>query len=385
MEPAATVGIRDLKVNLSNISNQANVQFPLSLSGSLAEGGSFSLDAKLGLLPEFTLIASSETQNVPLSLAQPYAKQFAHVLIEAGKLDSEIELSMQAGQAMTLGGAVRVPGLEIKDSINNQRLLGWDNLDIDHFDLDTGSDMAGVSLHLSSLIFTQPFGRLLIHEDQTTNLSGLIIEQEAKSTESATGNTTSIDAGELTVVIGGIRIDDGSMDFTDLSLPLPFVTHIDKMDGTISTIATNSPEPANIKLEGQVDEYGLARIDGSMNMLDPIQHTNITLEFRNLLMSSLSPYSVQFAGREIDEGKLDLDLRYRIDNGQLKGQNSVVLSDLLLGEKVDNPDAASLPLGLAVALLKDADGKQHLSFLLLKPTWKEMQTFLIVHSETNFI
>jgi hypothetical protein len=45
-----------------------------------------------------------------------------------------------------------------------------------------------------------------------------------------------------------------------------------------------------------------------------------------------------------------------INDGMLQGKNSVVMSDLVLGEKVDHPDAASLPLGLAVALLKDADG-----------------------------
>ena len=91
-------------------------------------------------------------------------------------------------------------------------------------------------------------------------------------------------------------------------------------------------------------------------MLDPIRHTDVTVEFRNLLMPKLSPYTVQFAGREIDQGKLDLGLVYAIDEGKLHGENDVVLSDLVLGEKVDHPDAASLPLGLAVSLLKDADG-----------------------------
>jgi hypothetical protein len=105
-----------------------------------------------------------------------------------------------------------------------------------------------------------------------------------------------------------------------------------------------------------VDEYGLARIDGAMNLLDPLVSTDVTMEFRNLLMSNLSPYTVQFAGREIDEGKLDLDLGYRISNGQLQGQNAIVISDLVLGKEVDHPDAVSLPLGLAVALLTDANG-----------------------------
>jgi hypothetical protein len=93
-----------------------------------------------------------------------------------------------------------------------------------------------------------------------------------------------------------------------------------------------------------------------MDLLDPVRSTDVTMEFRNLLMSNLSPYTVQFAGREIDEGKLNLDLGYRIADGQLQGQNSVVMSDLVLGDEVDSPDAVSLPLGLAVALLTDANG-----------------------------
>ena len=165
-----------------------------------------------------------------------------------------------------------------------------------------------------------------------------------------------MEAPAWSAVIGGIVIEDGSMDFSDLSLPLPFATRVTSLDGTISTIDNESNEPANIRLEGQVDEYGLARIEGGMNLLDPVAHTDVTVEFRNLLMTSLSPYSAQFAGREIDEGKLNLDLEYRIDGGQLDGQNSVVLSDLVLGKEVESADAVSLPLGLAVALLKDSNG-----------------------------
>jgi hypothetical protein len=80
------------------------------------------------------------------------------------------------------------------------------------------------------------------------------------------------------------------------------------------------------------------------------------MEFRNLLMSNLSPYTIEFAGQKIDEGKLDLDLHYGISEGQLQGQNNIVMKDLLLGDKVESPNAVSLPLGLAVALLKDSNG-----------------------------
>ena len=164
------------------------------------------------------------------------------------------------------------------------------------------------------------------------------------------------DEPPFSLVIGGTTVADGALDFSDLSLPLPFATKVRGLEGFVTTVDTGSAEPARLKLEGQVADYGLARIEGTMTPMDPIQHTNVSMEFRNLLMTDLSPYSAAFAGREIAAGKLDLDLVYRIDAGQLNGANDIVMSDLVLGDKVDSPDAASLPLGLAVALLKDADG-----------------------------
>ena len=68
-------------------------------------------------------------------------------------------------------------------------------------------------------------------------------------------------------------------------------------------------------------------------------------------------YSGKFAGYRIRKGRLNLDLHYLITKGQLKAENKVVVEQLELGEKVDSPDAVDLPLKLAIALLKDTDGK----------------------------
>jgi hypothetical protein len=65
---------------------------------------------------------------------------------------------------------------------------------------------------------------------------------------------------------------------------------------------------------------------------------------------------VAFAGYEIAAGRLDADLGYVVQAGQLAGQNGVIVRDIELGEKIDHPDAGSLPLGLAIALLKNSEG-----------------------------
>ena len=339
--PVANLTVTDLQIGVSQISNIDGMQMPVTLEGTLAEGGGYAFNGNVSVLPAFELSGTATTEGIPLVLGQPYVQQFAHILIKNGALNSEIAINLAADQDLSLSGSVRVPGLEVEDTLENQRLVGWGMLEIDKFDLDNKG------LQLSQILFDQVFGRIEIREDLTTNLTDLLIElpvDDKPPTE------------PIGLVIGGIGINEGVLDFSDLSLPLPFATHIAHLDGSISTIDTASNAPANIKLEGQVDEFGLARIDGSINMLDPIRHTDVTVDFRNLKMSNLSPYTVQFAGREIAEGKLDLSLVYDIKEGQLFGKNDITMSDLELGAKVDHPDAASLPLGLAVGLLKDANG-----------------------------
>jgi hypothetical protein len=106
-----------------------------------------------------------------------------------------------------------------------------------------------------------------------------------------------------------------------------------------------------------VDEFGAVQVSGTVTPLDPAANTDIRVAFENVDMPKFSAYSIPFAGQEIASGRLDLDLGYTIKEGALVGENNVVLRDFELGEKVEHPGAMSLPLGLAVALLKDADGR----------------------------
>jgi len=97
-------------------------------------------------------------------------------------------------------------------------------------------------------------------------------------------------------------------------------------------------------------------IGGQIRPTDPSASTDISVQFRNVDMPRLTPYTTKFAGRKIDAGRLALDLRYRLDSGRLAGGNSVRIKKLKLGEKVDYPGAVDLPLELAVALLTGPDG-----------------------------
>jgi len=154
-----------------------------------------------------------------------------------------------------------------------------------------------------------------------------------------------------------VRVTDSDVDFADLSLALPFAARIHGLQGQLVGLSNKPGGAAQLELQGQVDEYGLSRAAGQINLFDPAAFTDIRVIFQNVEMTRLTPYSATFAGRKIASGKLSLDLQYKVKGRQLQGDNQVVMEQLTLGERVDSPNATNLPLDLAIAILQDEHGK----------------------------
>ncbi len=164
------------------------------------------------------------------------------------------------------------------------------------------------------------------------------------------------DRAAFPVMVEQLRIEDGKLDFTDLSLTPKFGTLMHTLSGVINSLSTNPDTPAQLELDGKVDEFGSVRIRGTLQPFKPTEFTDTKLSFRNLEMANMTPYSGKFAGRKIDSGKLSVDLEYKVRQRQLAGENKFVIEKLKLGERIDSPTAKNLPLDLAIALLEDSNG-----------------------------
>jgi hypothetical protein len=77
-------------------------------------------------------------------------------------------------------------------------------------------------------------------------------------------------------------------------------------------------------------------------------------------MSDFTPFSGTYVGREIKKGKLNLNLNYLVEGQALSAGNTVFIDQFYLGDEVASEQAASLPLDLAVSLLKDSDDEIHI-------------------------
>src|SRR5207245_5141328 len=164
-------------------------------------------------------------------------------------------------------------------------------------------------------------------------------------------------AARFTLVGERLRLEESSMSFADLSLVLPFATRMHGLNGVVVGLGSDPGAHATVKLDGRVDEFGLVKIDGALSAVRPNAFTDLTMSFRNVPMSTLTPYSATFAGRRIVAGTMDLDLQYKIDRNALVGENKVVLTKLQLGERVESAGAMRLPLDLAIAILSDSEGR----------------------------
>lgn len=346
----ATLGIADFDLTLRNVSNADGARFDLESRLSLAGGGTLRLDGGLVALPAVAFAGKVHVEDVNLAQAQPYVSESLRVQVRSGALGLDGDIRSGEKEQLAFDGRVNIAALDLHDEIKNEKLAGFDRLSLDGAKFSLGERR----LSIARAGLTKPYARVFIAEDQSTNIGALVVaspaaDQSLPSTEPA--------QPPFAVRVGRITIKDGSSDFTDLSLPLPFAAHIIGLKGEMSVIDSTSAAPSRIAVEGQVNEYGYTRIEGEVSAVDPMDNTDIRVIFRNVEMAPLSPYTVKFAGHKIARGKLDLDLRYRFDQKRMNGDNKIVIDELELGEKVPHPDAVDLPLGLAIALLKDANGR----------------------------
>ncbi len=132
---------------------------------------------------------------------------------------------------------------------------------------------------------------------------------------------------------------------------------ISDLSGTIKGLSSKQLARADVDLAGRVDKVAPLKIIGTINPLSEEAFTDLVITFENMDLTTGGPYSGKYVGYNLSKGKLSFNLKYKISQKQLEAENSIVVDQLTFGEKTDSPDATSLPVPLAVALLQDRKGR----------------------------
>jgi len=352
-QPAVALDITPLNVDLQDFDSLNGSPFKLRLDSGLGKQGRISSDGTVNLAPVNAQL-NVKTQDVDLRVAQSYINPFIRLELRSGMLGSDLKVDLKSTEplALSVTGRAQIDQLHTLDTLKTRDFLKWQQVVVDGINYQHGD-----SLSIDKVNLLQPYVRFMINDDRTTNVDDLLIPQPADSGAKPAGSKPAGKDKPLGIHIGAIAINDGSANFADFSLTPNFATAVQQLNGQIGTIDSRQAKPASVDVKGKVDRYAPVTIKGAVNPFDPMASLDIATSFKRVELTTLTPYSGKFAGYRIRKGRLNLDLHYLITKGQLKAENKVVVEQLQLGEKVDSPDAVSLPLKLAIALLKDVDGK----------------------------
>lgn len=342
------VDVGPLNLDLKNFDSLGDKPFDLRLDTGLGKQGKLQAAGNVQLSPTSAQLKVA-TQDIDLRLAQAYLSPFIRLELRSGLLGSDLDVQLTSTEplALSVTGSAHVDQLHTLDTLRERDFVRWKQVRVGGLDYRHGESLAIERVELD-----QPYARFVINENLTTNVSELIVPQPT------TPNESKADAGKpLAIRIGGVAINDGSANFADFSLTPSFATAVQQMNGRIGVLDNQKPQAASVDIQGKVDRYAPMSIKGKLTPFDPLNSLDIATSFRNVELTTITPYSGKFAGYRIRKGRLNLDLHYRIEKGQLNAENKVLVENLQLGERVDSPDAVDLPIRLAVALLKDTQGR----------------------------
>ena len=318
--------------------------FEAAAQASLAPQGTLAAQGRVRFAPlELHLDLSAE--DLPLAEAQRWLPPGMALRLVSGAVSGSGRLDVSQG-AVSYDGSARVGGLRIEARDSGALLLAWKEAETAKLRFDSSP----LTIAAGEIALRAPEGRLVIEQGGAVNFA------EAFGGAGRDNATRDDDPGAR-VSVERLRVEAGTLHFADRSLDTPFEATIGELSGAVAGFSTAANAPAQVRLNGRVQPYGVARIRGTINLNAPTTLADITAVFRNLQLEAFNPYVAKFAGYRIESGRLAAELRYEVREGRLVGSNQLTFRNMQLGEKLEEKGLLDVPLELAVALLADSQGR----------------------------
>lgn len=388
-KPAAKVLIAPLSVKVTGANLDLAKAVTVALDAKINDSGLLNVTGALTPQP-LDANLSLKLDGIELAAIQPYIAQYTSMTLLAGALSGDAKVRYGAKQpALQFGGNISVANLHTVDNALHQDFINWDRLDIQGLNFQHDPDR----LDIEQVTARKLYARVIIEPDESINVKRVLSgagatvvvpsgntgppiaataapapaaplpragKKPAPAKSAATGATPAAAAANaapsMPMLIKKIVLKDGQANFADLSVKPNFATGIQSLQGTVLGLSSKTNSRAKVDLHGSVDAFAPVLISGEVNVLSAALYTDLTMNFRNIELSTFNPYSGKFAGYNISKGKLTTELHYKVDGRKLDAQHHIIVDQLEFGDKTESKDAVSLPVKLAVALLKDRDG-----------------------------
>jgi len=358
-EEPARILVEAFHFHTSQVSSALDKPLPIDLSFQLNQTGKADLKGTVNIEP-LSVEMNVRLADIALKPFEPYLVPFVQFSVGSGALTlagkTHYQNASKTEPMVTYSGSIGVSKLAFVDPESSKSFLQWDDLALRNLALT----IEPTSVKLAEVALVKPSVVLTIDPDGSSNMKRLLAppgESDEQPTEDEEPVTEETSAPPLPVQVETVRIDQLQLQLADRSITPNVTTKIEEFSGTIKGLSSEQLAKANVDLAGKVDRYAPFKIQGQINPLSEDAYTDLSVVFENLNLTTISPYSAKYAGYPITKGKLSLDLAYKLSQKELVGANKVLVDQITMGSKVESPDATSLPIPLALALLKDRKGK----------------------------
>src|SRR3990172_9154652 len=312
-----------------------------------------------------SLRAKVRVAGFPIGPVQPYFTDKVKILVTGGAVSAEGNVSIDAAKGTPTNveykGEASVNGFSSVDKARGEEFLRFATLHIGGVD----ARFPPTRVVIDEIALSDFFSRIIVTPDATLNVQGIVAkvadvrdEASAKPAPAPADDAAKPPAAETR--IGTVTLQGGTILLSDQYVKPNYTASLVESGGRVSGLSSGEGRQADVDLRGKLENSAPLEIRGRINPLSENLFVDLTVDFKDMDLSPLSPYTGRYAGYGIRKGKLALGLKYRIEKKKLDAENKVFLDQFTFGEAVDSPDATKLPVRLAVALLKDRKGEIHL-------------------------
>ena len=357
----ARLDLSDITFDAKNISNLAGTNLTAALALRWNTNGSLRTAVTASFLPP-TAGVRLDLDRIDLGTLDPYLEPKLNLFILGSQLGlhGTVNLSTPANglPQVTFHGDASLDDFHTVDGVMAEDLVTWKAFRFSGIDANLNPQ----SVVIREIFLDHAYARLVIETNQTINvLNALRLTPSGvpatNQTTTAVPHATAPATPLPQLAIGALVLSNTAVSFSDRSIQPNVNMTIEEINGRIAGLSTEQLRHADIALTAKIDGIGPAGITGVVNPFSGTQTNRLKISVSDMDLTSASPYAGKFAGYGIAEGKLNLDLNYELTGRQLKSANVITLDRFTFGDQVESPTATHLPVRLAVAILKDRDGK----------------------------
>lgn len=299
-------------------------------------------------------------QKMDVRPLQPYLSEQAGLIITEGFFSTSGQMKFtsrtDSDPSITYAGRAGLDRFASIDRKNADDFLKWNALTFENLEVSVNPSR----LSIDQISLADFFARVIVAPDGSVNLATMFASQEvAQEPSDVKGDSPAPEAADTEkppIRISRVLLSGGDVDFSDHFIKPNFRAKFHDLAGKVSGLESIAEKRADVLLEGMWSNHAPVKITGQINPLIAEPYVDLNLNISDIELSPFSPYSGKYLGYVLEKGKLTFNVAYLMENHQLEGKNSIYVDQLTLGDTVDSPEAVSLPIKLAVALLKDREG-----------------------------